>query len=169
MVEQAIRVLSNEDPTERSPPGVVNTVAPRRRVSRLLALATVYRSAKGNSDAEATLTIAAELTADSPGPARRGRGCSARRTPTGVAQLGELLYDRGRFRDAAAKFEDGWKRFPSNRCCCSSPARRWCGPDSRWRGTGIELSHRVELGNERVRGKFLEELVRRGEAKAAAP
>ena len=83
-------------------------------------------------------------------------------------ELGDFLYDRGRFADATARFEAGWKRFPDQPLLLFLSGKALVKAGNIQEGDRrIELSHWVSLGNERVRGRFLDELVRRGEAKAA--
>jgi tetratricopeptide (TPR) repeat protein len=83
-------------------------------------------------------------------------------------EWGDFLADRGRFHEAAARLLDGWKRFPDQPLLLflSGKALTKAG-DAKEGNRRVELSHWVALGNERVRGKFLDELVRRGEAGAA--
>jgi tetratricopeptide (TPR) repeat protein len=160
--------LAAEDPAEQSPAGGANPPGRHRRVLRLMALAAVCRGAKRYAEAEAALATAAELADDSPAAAGARSwvyGTSDAARPW--LELGELLSDRGRFRDAATKFEAGWKRFPDQPLLlflCGRALIRAGQPEEGRRRMG--LSHWVALGNERVRGKFLEELVRRGEGAA---
>jgi len=83
-------------------------------------------------------------------------------------ELVDFLYDRGRFADAAGKAEEGWRKFPDRPLLLflSGKAKLKAGDEAEGHRR-MDLSHWVSLGNERVRGKFLDELVRRGEAAAA--
>lgn len=141
--------------------------AAQKKANRLLARATVCRMAKRYDEADAAYLAAAELAVEGPGGLRAwafGVSDAAR----AWVELGEYLIDRGRFADAAAKLETGWKRFPDQPLLLflSGQALVKAGNADEGRRR-IELSHWVGLGNERARGRFLDELVRRAEAKTA--
>jgi tetratricopeptide (TPR) repeat protein len=172
-VDEAVKLL-DEMPIAAQPvpprPGTeLDSATNRRKINRLLALAAVCRAAKRDARAEAAFAAAADLAADAPevaGPRTWAFGTSDAARPW--VEFGEYLLDRGRFADAAARLLDGWKRFPEEPLLLflSGKALRQAG-DAKEGDRRVELAHWVSLGNERVRGKFLDELVRRGEARAA--
>ncbi len=134
-------------------------------------LATVCRVAKRGDDAEAAFKQAAALTstatdaADASGARSWVYGAP---DPARVwIEWGEFLSDAGRHRDAATVLEGGWKLFPDQPLplYLSGQALLKAG-DAKEGERRVELSHWVSLGNEKVRGRFLDELVRRGESKA---
>jgi tetratricopeptide (TPR) repeat protein len=172
-VEAALRALAADpDGPDTVRPGLRpgSTAAPRnQRVNWLLARAAVHRGAKQYAEAEAALEkAAAEATPASgeDGPRSWAFGTSDASGPW--VELVDFLYDRGRFADAAAKAEAGWRKFPDRPLLLflSGKAKLKAGDGDEGRRR-MDLSHWVSLGNERVRGKFLDELVRRGEAAAA--
>ena len=80
-------------------------------------------------------------------------------------ELGDLLGELGRHREAADYLGFGTKHFPDNPVLyfLAGKALVKAGDEAagrRW----IDLSHWVALGNARMRGRFLEELVTRGYA-----
>ncbi|HEX4612644.1 MAG TPA: tetratricopeptide repeat protein [Urbifossiella sp.] len=142
----------------------------RRQQNQVTATALVARAAGKHTEAEAAFAkAAAEATDDPAALAARAwvYGTSDAYRPW--VEYGDYLADRGRPAEAAAKYHEGWKRFPDAPLLLflSGKALVKAGAAAEG-GRRIELAHWVPLGNERVRGKFLEELVRRGEAKAAA-
>lgn len=163
-VDQAVKALRDSAAPETGASGLV-------RARRHFALATVCRVAKRTEDAEGAYKKAAELTAASEGAAE---AYGARSWVYGAPdparvwiEWGEYLSDLGRHRDAAAVFEAGWKRFPDQPLplfLCGQALARAGDPKEGARRT--DLAHWVSLGSEKVRGRFLDELVRRGEAKA---
>ncbi|QJW94469.1 tetratricopeptide repeat protein [Frigoriglobus tundricola] len=82
-------------------------------------------------------------------------------------EWGALLSDAGRPRDAAEVLEAGWKLFPDQPLPLYLSGRALLAAGDTKEGEHrVGLSHWVSLGNEKVRGRFLDELVRRGEAAA---
>ncbi len=143
---------------------------PLLRQHRLTAAGLVARAAGRHAEAEAAFARAAEGAAEAPvnsGARAWVYGTSDAFRPW--VEYGDFLADRGRLTDAAARYEDGWKKFPDAPLLLflSGQALVKAGRAEEGRRR-VELSHWVPLGNERVRGKFLEDLVKRGEAKAAA-
>jgi tetratricopeptide (TPR) repeat protein len=148
-----------------------------REVDRHLARASILTAArrftgaeKAYADAETTAVL---FEAGDGSPRRPSPGARTWVFGTGDPgrpwrEHGDFLVDRGRHADAAAAFEAGWKRYPDQPLLLflSGQALARAGQTTEGRRR-IELSHWVALGNERIRGKFLEELVRRGEGKAA--
>ena len=140
-----------------------------------LALAGVYRSSGQSADAITALSEAADTLAkldddeaDTQQARRSGRGSRSWVFGTDERfrlwmELGDLLADAGRWKDAAARYEQGWRRFPD--CAVlmflSGRALQKAGDDAEGKRR-IELAHWVGLGNARVRGRFLEELIGRG-------
>jgi len=165
LVTAALDALPGEAPPL---PGVAPLV--RQRQSRLTATALVARAAGRHTEAEAAFAKAAEGAAEDPmtaGARAWVYGTSDAFRPW--VEYGDYLADRGRPADAAARYEEGWKKFPDAPLLLflSGQALAKAGRVEEGRKR-MELSHWVPLGNERVRGKFLEDLVKRGEAKAAA-
>jgi tetratricopeptide (TPR) repeat protein len=176
-VDEAVKALGGDAPPR--PPATVDPPlddlpvmpaearASQRKANRLLAAATILRMAKRYTEAEADYVAAAELAVEGPGGLRAWAfGVSDAARPW--VELGEFLIDRGRLLDAAAKLEAGWKRFPDQPLLLflSGQAMVKAGHADEGRRR-IELSHWVGLGNERARGRFLDELVRRAEANTA--
>lgn len=78
-------------------------------------------------------------------------------------ELGDLLSEQGRHREAADRFEQGWKRYPDNPLLLYLSGRALVKAGDEQTGRRrIDLSHWVALGSARMRGRFLEELVTRG-------
>ncbi|HUR54742.1 MAG TPA: hypothetical protein VMZ71_11465, partial [Gemmataceae bacterium] len=163
----AVEILRTEGrPIPGAPPPPPDTGT---NVNRHLAVAAICRAAKRDAEAEKAYLAAAELAqggADVAGPRSWVYGTSDAGRPW--LELGDFLFDRDRFHDAAAKLEAGFRRFPDQPLLLflSGKALVKAGNEKEGRRR-MELSHWVSLGSERVRGKFLEELIRRGEAKAA--
>ena len=165
-VDQAAKVLR----------GAITPLAndgPQRltKARRYFALATVCRAAKRGADAEAAYKAAADLTANSTGAAAASGARSwvyGAPDPARVwIEWGEFLADAGRHRDAATVFEAGWKLFPDQPLPLFLNGQALINAGDRTEGERrIELAHWVSLGNEKVRGRFLDALVRRGEGRA---
>ncbi len=179
-VDEALKALSEAAPddeifsTEGRPPNAAPlAAAPGEskpyQMKRFLAIAAVCRAAGRNADAEAAFKQAAELASDAADVA------GARTWVYGVSdafrpyvEWGDFLYDRGRFHESAVRLLEGWKRFPDQPLLLFLSGKSLVkAGDAKEGNRRIELSHWVALGQERVRGKFLDELVRRGEATAA--
>lgn len=148
-----------------------------------LAVAAVYRAAGRTDDAIRVLTAAA----DRPGPAPRAEtvdplaaGRPAARGARGWVygtderfkfwvELGDLLTDAGKHQEAADRLEQGWRKHPDNPILLylSGRALVAAGKDEDGRRR-MALAHQVPLGNARMRGRFLEELIDRGFHKEAA-
>jgi tetratricopeptide (TPR) repeat protein len=161
--------------TSRSPQSPNDTLTRPGDASRAfrcrqhLAIAAVCRAAGRDADAEAAFKVAAESTSDTadiPGARTWAFGVSDAHRP--YVEWGDFLHDRERYREAANRFLEGWKRFPDQPLLMflSGKALVKAG-DAKEGNRRVELAHWVALGQERVRGKFLDELVRRGEATAA--
>ena len=176
-VEEAVKVIRSLPPppeiipTEnRRPPFPANTEPDARTaVNRHLALAAVCRAARRDAEAEKEYVAAAELAksgSDVAGPRSWVYGTSDASRPW--VELADFLSDRDRFADAAAKLEAGFRRFPDQPLLLFLSGRALVKAGNEKEGwRRMDLSHWVSLGSERIRGKFLEELIRRGEAKAA--
>ncbi len=167
-VDQAVKLL-------RESAAALPNEGPQRLVKahRYFTLAVVCRAAKRIDDAEAAFKAAAELTAAS---ADAADATGARSWVYGAPdparvwiEWADLLSDAGRHRDAATVLEAGWKLFPDQPLplYLSGRALLTAG-DAKEGERRVALSHWVSLGNEKVRGRFLDELVRRGESKAIA-
>ncbi len=171
-VGPALEALAGEPaPAPGASPFITDAMTQRRRrLNRVTATAVVARAAGKHAEAEAAYAKAAEGAAEDPvsGGARTWvYGVSDSYRPW--ADYGDFLADRGRPADAAEAYHRGWKTFPDAPLLLflSGKALVKAGKAEEGRRR-VELSHWIPLGNERVRGKFLEELTRRGEAKAAA-
>lgn len=139
------------------------------KARRFLALALVCRAAKRPADTEAAFERAAALTEGAGGDASGARSwVYGAPDPARVwIEWGEFRAAEGRHRDAAAAFEAGWKRFPDQPLPLFLSGRALVrAGDAKEGARRTELAHWVGLGNEKVRGRFLDELVRRGEAAA---
>jgi tetratricopeptide (TPR) repeat protein len=78
--------------------------------------------------------------------------------------LGDWLGELGRHADAAKRLEQGWRLHPNNAVLLylSGKALVAAG-DAKEGQRRIDLAHVMPLGNPHLRGRFLEELVARGE------
>ncbi len=142
-----------------------------RKVRGFLAIAAVNRAAGRDAEAIAAYQSAAESMGDAvewmvDGPRTWVFGTSDASRPW--VEWGDFLLDRGRSREAAARFEDGWRKFPGDPFLLflSGHALEKAG-DAAEGHRRMELAHWIGLGQERIRGRFLDELVRRGLGKAA--
>ncbi len=168
-LDHDVKAAGRETPTPGSP----------EDQARALALAAAYRSAGRPADAVAALTGAADRLAKEADDeeTRYGRQYAAgsRGWVFGIderfrfwVELGDLLTEQGRHKDAAARLEQGWHKYPDNPVLLYLSGRALVkagdGKEGRRR---IELAHWVALGNARLRGRFLEELVSRGAAAEA--
>ncbi len=143
--------------------------------TRALALAAAYRAAGKPDEAVAALAEVADALAkaadDEARPGRRS-AAGSRSWIFGIderfrfwVELGDLLAEQGRYKDAAARLEQGWRKSPDNPVLLylSGRALAKAGDPAEGRRR-MELAHWVALGNARLRGRFLEELVSRGAA-----
>lgn len=82
-------------------------------------------------------------------------------------ELGDLLTEQGKHAEAASRFEQGWQWYPDNPVLLylSGKARVAAG-DTKEGMRRLDLAHWVGLGNARIRGRFLEELIDRGDTAA---
>src|SRR5207237_98528 len=113
-VDEALKALRDATQTfqfSRSPMTPESTDT--WKVHKHLAIAAVCRAAGRDADAEAAFKAAAEMTSDT------AEVAGARTWVYGVSdayrpwvEWGDFLYDRGRFRDAAARYLEGWRKFP---------------------------------------------------------
>jgi tetratricopeptide (TPR) repeat protein len=78
--------------------------------------------------------------------------------------LGDWLGELGRHDEAAKRLEQGWRLHPNNPVLLylSGQALVAAGQEKEGRRR-MELAHVVPLGNPQLRGRFLEELINRGE------
>lgn len=78
--------------------------------------------------------------------------------------LGDWLGELGRHAEAAKRLEQGWRLHPNNAVLLylSGKALVAAGQEKEGRRR-MELAHVLPLGNPQLRGRFLEELVTRGE------
>jgi tetratricopeptide (TPR) repeat protein len=140
-------------------------------VRAFLALAAVNRADGRHDDAEAAYKSAAESMSgwggqDVDGPRSWAYGTSEVSRPW--LEWGDFLMERGRFRDASVRFVEGWKKFPDQPLLLFLSGNSLVkAGDVKEGERRMELSHWVSLGQERIRGRFLDELIRRGEGKAA--
>lgn len=176
-VDEAMKAMAESSPPMPRPSDELAPVRPadrNREVARPLARAIVCRAARRHEEAEKAykeaITVAELSHLFAPEEVSGARswvfGVSDAARPW--LEYGEFLDERGRFADAAVQFETGWKRYPNQLLLLflSGKALGRAG-NAKEGDRRMELAHWVGLGNERARGKFLEELVRRGEGKAA--
>lgn len=164
--DQALAAAGRDAPPPESPRGQ----------ARALALAAAYRAAGRPGDAVAALSEAADALAgqgdgdeaDALLARRYGRGSRSWVFGTDERfrlwmELGDLLADAGRWREAAGRYEQGWRRFPDNPLLLylSGRALLKAGDEAEGRKR-VEQSRWVGLGNALVRGRFLDELIARG-------
>lgn len=169
-------------PQGRNPNGG-NAVSPFRKA---MGVATAQRIAGDTAGAVATLLKAAEdqkkvgprvgvidvraLDDDPLDPSEPG----GRQWVFGVSEafrlwqdLGEYLVELKKPKEAAAALLDGWKQAPQNGLLLYYSGRALLqtndAADTKEGKRRIALSHVVSLANARTRGRFLEELVNRGE------
>lgn len=163
-VDEAVKALR-----ESAGLGGPNTALAKARSA--FAAAMILRAAKRADEAEAAFKLAAELTLGAEGaataPGARSWVYGAPDPARVWIEWGDYLMELGRPRAAAAVFEAGWKSFPDQ----PLPMILWgrallAAGDAAEGAKRVELAHWVSLGNEKVRGRFLDELIRRGEGKA---
>ncbi len=78
--------------------------------------------------------------------------------------LGDWLCELGRHSDAAKRLEQGWRLHPNNAVLLYLSGKALVAAGQEKEGKRrMELAHVVPLGNPQLRGRFLEELVNRGE------
>ncbi len=172
-VDEALRALRNAQDnevfsTEGRPQGDMPS-SKTFQCRRQLAIAAVCRAAFRDEEAEAAFKSAVEFTTDTT-EIREARswvyGTSDAHRP--YIEWGDFLSDRGRYREAAARYLEGWKRFPEQPLPMFLSGKALVKAGEVKEGERrIELSHWVSLGQERLRGRFLDELIRRGEGKTA--
>jgi tetratricopeptide (TPR) repeat protein len=171
-VDEALKALPNEEEAEtiRGRYRRHNSPPPAWSLERAirLARAAICRAARRDADAETAYKQAAELATDRPVAGARTwvYGVSDAHRP--FIEWGDFLLDRGRYHESAARLLDGWKKFPDQPLLLFLSGKALAKSGEATEGARrMELSHWVALGQERIRGKFLDELVRRGEAAAA--
>lgn len=144
--------------------------------TRAAAVAAAYRANGKVEQAIETLAAAADKFAkasESTGESEegtRGFGRGARSWVFGTDErirlwvdLGDMLSDAGKHGEAAKRYEQGWRRFPENPVPLYHSGRALIAAgDAKEGRRRIELAHWVSLGNARIRGRFLEELLDRG-------
>ncbi|HSQ57112.1 MAG TPA: hypothetical protein VLM40_15385, partial [Gemmata sp.] len=133
-----------------------------------LAIAAVSSAARRDATAETAYKSAAELTSDD--CKLEGARSWVFGTTNGYlpyVQWGDFLFDRDRFHEAAMRYLEGWKKFPNQPLLLFLSGRALAQAGAKEEGEKrMALSHWISLGQERVRGRFLDELIRRGEGKA---
>ncbi len=162
-LDHAVKAAGHSVPPPESPEGQ----------TRALALAAAYRSAGKPDKAVAELVKVADKLVGGAGdadPSDDGRDGGARAWVFGIderfrfwVELGDLLAEQGRFKEAAARLEQGWRWYPENGVLLylSGRALLKAGEEKEGRRR-TDLAHWVGLGNARVRGRFLDELISRG-------
>jgi tetratricopeptide (TPR) repeat protein len=158
------------------------TVTPYRKA---VGLAAAQRAVGDTAAAVATLTAYANLLSMSHKPFAPGeeilpdqrfgdRAPGSRQWVFGVDEsfrlwldLSELLIAQKKPTEAAAALLDGWRLDPQNGLLLYFSGRALVrAGDAKEGDRRIALSHEVSLANSRYRGRFLEELVNRGEPAA---
>ncbi len=78
--------------------------------------------------------------------------------------FGDFLMERGRHKDAAKAYYDGWLRFPDNPILLYQSGRALLASGDKIEGhRRVAQSHWVPLGNAQMRGRFLDFLAVRGQ------
>ena len=78
--------------------------------------------------------------------------------------FGDFLTERGRHKDAAKAYYDGWLRFPDNSILLYQSGRALLASGDKIEGNRrVAQSHWVPLGNAQMRGQFLDFLAIRGQ------
>ncbi len=78
--------------------------------------------------------------------------------------FGDFLTERGRHKDAAKVYYDGWLRFPDNPILLYQSGRALLASGDKIEGNRrVAQSHWVPLGNAQMRGRFLDFLAIRGQ------
>ncbi len=78
--------------------------------------------------------------------------------------FGDFLTERGRHKDAAKVYYDGWLRFPDNPILLYQSGRALLASGDKTEGSRrVAQSHWVPLGNAQMRGRFLDFLSMRGQ------
>ncbi len=81
--------------------------------------------------------------------------------------LGDWLGELGRHQDAAKRLEQGWRLHPNNAVLLYLSGKALVARGNEKEGRRrMALAHAVPLGNPQLRGRFLEELVNRGDKDA---
>jgi len=163
-VDEALRALKDSITALGADPRLM-------KARRYLALAQVCRAAGRHDAADEAYKVAAELTehATDAGEASGTRSwVYGAPDPARVwIEWGEALAARGRHRDAATVLEAGWKLFPNQPLPLFLSGRALLAAGDEAEGKRrIELAHWVTLGNDKLRGRFLDELNTRGAAPA---
>lgn len=162
-LERALKAADREQPSAGSAEGQY----------RAMAIAAALRANGRADDAIAELVKAADFIGKGvlqrpPRPEQR-QPRSSRAWVFGVdeqfrfwVELGDLLTEQGRHREAANWLERGWRAYPDNPLLLYLSGRSLLavGEDAEGKRR-IEVSHWVALGNARIRGRFLEELANR--------
>ena len=151
--------------------------------AQALAIAAVLRAADQPDEAIAELARRADRLVTDPLAADaeatfggRGPGSSARGWVFGTdesyrfwVELGDLLTEQGKHKDAAERLLQGAAFYPGNPILLDLAGRaRVKAGDATGGKKLVEAAHAVPLGNARLRGKYLEELLNRGHAADAA-
>jgi tetratricopeptide (TPR) repeat protein len=142
-----------------------------------MAIATLYRASGDNAEAIRVLTAHADawpkkdLEITDPGEAwLNSLTTSSRSWIFGIdeefrywIELGDLLLEQGQPQEAARRYFQGWKLHANNGLLLYLSGRALLKAGDEAEGKKrIEASHLVSMGNARVRGRFLEELITRG-------
>ena len=78
--------------------------------------------------------------------------------------FGDFLTERGRHKDAAKAYYDGWLRFPDNPILLYQSGRALLASGDKIEGhRRVAQSHWIPLGNAQMRGRFLDFLAMRGQ------
>jgi len=140
------------------------TPASSEAVRQTLALAAAHRA---NGDTRRAVTVL-EAFADR---GEHKRTDSSRAWVFGLDEtfriwvdLGDWLGELGRHTEAAKRLEQGWRLHPNNAVLLYLSGKALVAAGNEKEGKRrMELAHAVPLGNPQLRGRFLEELVTRGE------
>lgn len=141
--------------------------ADAERCLRLFAWAVVCRAAHRGQEALAAFESAAALAPPASDPGTRSWTFGTSTAYRIFVEWGDALSAARRHREAAEAYLTGWRRYPDQPLLLflSGQALERAGEMAEGRHRQ-ELAHWIPLGQERVRGQFLDELIRRGEGRA---
>ncbi len=189
VVDEAVKALSTlapppknldsrSDNTPYPDPILPPASDPRTEVDRHLALAAILGAARRDGAAEQAYAKAVGMSAKMEigrDPLAPEELSGSRSWVFGMSdnarpwrEFGDFLFDRERYTNAAERFVEGWKQHPDQPLLLYLSGKALEKSGNHKEGSRrMELAHWVALGNERIRGRFLEDLTHRGEGKAA--
>lgn len=140
------------------------TPASSEAVRQALALAAVHRAAGDTKSAVAVLEAFADRGEHKRTDSSRAWVFGLDETFRIWIDLGDWLGELGRHAEAAKRLEQGWRLHPNNAVLLYLSGKALVAARNEKEGKRrMELAHTVPLGSPQLRGRFLEELVSRGE------